>query len=91
MSHPYSADNRQVICRGVACYARFSSWGRFFHSAPASGFLEWINAFEETACRRARLKRYLRRICPELAYISSLWTNLVPRVRRNQAYAIDGD
>ena len=25
MSHPYSADNTQVICRGVACYARFSS------------------------------------------------------------------
>ncbi len=44
--------------------------------APASGFLESINAFEETACWRARLKRNSRRICPEIAYITSLRTDL---------------
>ncbi len=41
--------------------------------APASGFLEGIDPFEETACSRARLKRNSRRICPELAYITSLY------------------
>ncbi len=61
MSHPYNTDNKQVARRGVACYARFSSSRRFLHSPPASGFLEWITAFEETACSLARLKRKIFR------------------------------
>ncbi len=61
MSHPYNTDNKQVARRGVACYGRFSSSRRFLHTPPASGFLEWINAFEKTACWRVRLKREIFR------------------------------
>ncbi len=50
MSHPYNTDNKQVARRGVACYARFSSSRRFLHTPLASGFLEGIDPFEETAC-----------------------------------------
>jgi len=35
--------------------------------APASGFIEGIDPFEETACWRARLKRTFCWICADLA------------------------